>query len=111
MAGNQELEQAKGNVEEAAENLQQEVQTDIEKMTTAIEQLKVAGTDLFAEEIKNLQIKIENAKAEAAAAVDRAVDDAKVAEQNFVQKYGAGITRAVGIALLVLIASRVFGVI
>lgn len=26
MAGNQELEQAKGNVEEAAENLQQEVQ-------------------------------------------------------------------------------------
>lgn len=87
------------------------VKEDIVKMEMALEQLKAAGTDLLADEIKNLQVRIENAKAEAAAAVDQAADDVKTAEQNFVQKYGATITRAMGITLLALIAGRVFGVI
>lgn len=46
-------------------------------MQVEIEHLKEIGADLFAEEIRNLQIKIENAKAEIAAAVDQAVDDVK----------------------------------
>ena len=91
--------------------MNEKIQQDIEKMQVEIEHLKEIGEDLFAEEIKNLQIKIENAKAEIAAAVDQAVDDIKAAEQNFVQKYGVAITRAVGITLLALIAGRVFGVI
>ncbi len=91
--------------------MNKKIQQDIEKMQVEIEHLKEIGEDLFAEEIKNLQIKIENAKAEIAAAVDQAVDDIKAAEQNFVQKYGVAITRAVGITLLALIAGRVFGVI
>ena len=91
--------------------MNKKIQQDIEKMQAEIEHLKEIGEDLFAEEIKNLQIKIENAKAEIAAAVDQAVDDIKAAEQNFVQKYGVAITRAVGITLLALIAGRVFGVI
>ena len=90
--------------------MNEQIKMDIEKMQAEIEHLKEIGADLFAEEIKNLQIKIENAKAEIAAAVDQAADDVKAAEQNFVQKYGATITRAAGIALLALIASRVFGV-
>ena len=91
--------------------MDEKIQQDIEKMQVEIEHLKEIGEDLFAEEIKNLQIKIENAKAEIAAAVDQAADNVKAAEQNFVEKYGATITRAAGIILLALIAGRVFGVI
>ena len=87
------------------------VKENIEKLETALEQLKAAGADLFADEIENLQVRIENAKAEAAAAVDELAGQVKAAEQNFVQKYGANITRATGIAILALIAGRVFGVI
>lgn len=71
----------------------EEIKNDIAKMESAIEQLKVAGEDLFAEEIKNLQTKIENAKAEAENKI-------VTAEQNFVQKYGQVIAHAVEIVFL-----------
>ena len=71
----------------------EEIKNDITKMENAIEQLKVSGADLFAEEIKNLQAKIENAKVEAENKI-------VTAEQNFVQKYGQVIARAVEIVFL-----------
>ena len=91
--------------------MNKKIQQDIEKMQAAIEQLKNLGEELFSDQIAVLQNKIDDLKAEAAAAVDELAGQVKAAEQNFVQKYGAAITRAVGITLLALIAGRVFGVI
>ena len=91
--------------------MNEKIQQDIEKMQAAIEQLKAGGEELFADQITAIQANIDTLKAEAAAAVEELAGQVKAAEQNFVQKYGAAITRAVGITLLALIASRVFGVI
>ena len=71
--------------------MNEQIKQDIEKMKAAMEQLKVAGSDLFAEEIKNLQAKIENAEAEAAAEVNKVETAATTIEQTFVQKYGANV--------------------
>ena len=87
------------------------VREDITKMEAALEQLKAAGTDLFADEIKNLQAKIENAEKELATAVDEAATAAKGVEQTFVQKYGANVVKGVELVLLGLIAGRILGVI
>ena len=91
--------------------MNKKIKQDIEKMQAAIEQLKNLGEELFSDQIAVLQNKIDDLKAEAAAAVDELAGQVKAAEQNFVQKYGAAITRATGITLLALIAGRVFGVI
>ena len=87
------------------------VREDITKMEAALEQLKAAGTDLFADEIKNLQAKIENAEKELATAVDEAATGVKEVEQTFVQKYGANVVKGVELVLLGLIAGRILGVI
>jgi hypothetical protein len=89
----------------------EEIQADLEKMKAASEQLKTAGADLFAEEIKNLQTKIENAEKELATLVEQGIVKVKEVEQTFVQKYGTGIVRGVEIVLLVAIAARLFRVI
>lgn len=91
--------------------MSEQIKQDIEKMKAAIEQLKVTGADLFAEEIKNLQTKIKNAEAEAAAEVDKVETAAAVIEQTFVQKYGANVVKGVELVLLGLIAGRILGVI
>ena len=91
--------------------MNEKIKMDIEKTEAAIVQLKTIGEELFADQIAVLQNKIDDLKAEAAAAVDELAGQVKATEQNFVQKYGVAITRAVGIALLALIAGRVFGVI
>ena len=65
---------------------------NITKMEAALEQLKAAGADLFADEIKNLQVRIENAKAEATAEVEKAVDEVNHINQNFIEKYGAYVS-------------------
>ena len=89
----------------------EEIQADIEKMKAASEQLKTAGADLFAEEIKNLQTKIENAEKELATALEKGTAEVKEVEQTFVQKYGTEIVKGVEIILLVVIAARLFGVV
>ena len=81
---------------------------NITKMEAALEQLKAAGADLFADEIKNLQVRIENAKAEATAEVEKAVDEVNHINQNFIEKYGAGIARAIEIGLLVAVLYKLF---
>ena len=91
--------------------MNEQIKQDIEKMKAAMEQLKAAGSDLFAEEIKNLQTKIENAEAEAAAEVDKVETAAAVIEQTFAQKYGDKVVKGVELALLGLIAGRILGVI
>ena len=77
------------------------VQNDIAKMEAAIAQMQAAGADLFSEEIKNLQIKIANAKTEAETAV-------ATVKQSIVQKYGTGAAHVVEIVLLVTILYKLF---
>lgn len=77
------------------------VKNDITKMEAAIARMKTAGADLFSEEIKNLQVKIENAKTEAETAV-------VTVEQSIVQKYGTFAAHAVEIVFLAVILYKVF---
>jgi hypothetical protein len=91
--------------------MNEQIKQDIEKMKAASEQLKTAGADLFSEEIKNLQTKIENAEKELAATVDGATTEVKEVEQTFVQEYGADIVKGTELILLALIAGRILGVI
>lgn len=84
------------------------VKENIAKMEAALEQLKEAGADLFADEIKNLQVRIENAKAEVAVDVEKVVDEVNHINQNFVEKYGAGVARAIEIGLLVAVLYKLF---
>jgi len=77
------------------------VKNDIAKMEAAIAQMQAAGADLFSEEIKNLQVKIANAKAEAETAIT-------TVEQSIVQKYGTFAAHAVEIVFLAVILYKVF---
>jgi len=91
--------------------MDEKIKQDIEKMEAAIVQLKAGGEELFADQIAALQNKIDALKAEAAAVVDQVANEVKIAEQNFVQKYGAAIVKGVELVLLGLIAGRILGVI
>ena len=93
------------------------IQADIEKIESAIAQLKEAGEDLFSEEIANLNLKLDNAKAEAEklatdaqANVQQAVTELKTVEQSFAQKYGQAAAHGVEIILLGVIAGKLLGV-
>ena len=113
MAENQELEQAKGKVEEAAENLQQEVQTDIERMQDAVGKLRAAGEELFAQQIKEIETKIEvekeriAAQAEAAKkAVTATIDQV---EETVTNKYGKKAWEIIKAVALAAILYGLFG--
>jgi len=99
-------EQAIGNGETIVDS--ESIKTDIKKMEVAIEQLQAAGSDLFTEEIKNLQIKIVNAKVELENKLTAGTEEIKEIEQGFIQKYGAGAARVVEIVLLVIILYKLF---
>ena len=88
--------------------MNEQIKQDIEKMKVAIEQMKAAGEDLFSEEIKNLQVKLENAEKELNSESEKVVEVSNQKEQSFVQKYGAGTARIVEIVLLGLILYRLF---
>ena len=88
--------------------MNEQIKQDIEKMKAAIEQMKAAGEDLFSEEIKNLQVKLENAEKELNSESEKVVEVINQKEQSFVQKYGAGTARIVEIILLGLILYRLF---
>lgn len=77
------------------------VKNDIAKMEAAIAQMQATGADLFSEEIKNLQVKIANAKAEAENTIS-------TVEQSIVQKYGTGAAHVVKIVLLGTILYKLF---
>lgn len=98
-------DQAINEVEKTTET--DAIQTDIEKMEVALAQLQAAGADLFAEEIKNLQIKIENAKKEAAAQAEALATEVEVKveeiHEGIVRKYGNGIAHAIEIGLLIMV--------
>lgn len=107
MEGNQGLEQAKGKVEEAADNLQQEVQTDIERMQAAVEKLRAAGEDLFTQQIKEIETKIEVEKKRIAAQAEAAKKDVAATidqvEETMTSKYGKKaweILKAVALAAI-----------
>ena len=88
--------------------MNEQIKQDIEKMKAAIEQMKSAGEDLFSEEIKNLQVKLENAEKELNSESEKVVETVNQKEQSFAQKYGAGTARIVEIILLGLILYRLF---
>ena len=88
--------------------MDEKIKQDIEKMEAAIVQLKTLGEELFADQIAVLQNKIENAKAEATAEVEKAVDEVNHINQNFIEKYGAGVARAIEIGLLVAVLYKLF---
>ena len=88
--------------------MNKKIQQDIEKMQAAIEQLKNLGEELFSDQIAVLQNKIDDLKAEAAVEVEKAVDGVNHINQNLVEKYGAGVARAIEIGLLVAVLYKLF---
>lgn len=88
--------------------MSEDVKANIAKMEAAIAQLKAGGEDLFADQIAEVQAKIDSLKAEAAAEVEKVVEVVNQTEQTFAQKYGAGTARAVEIVLLALILYKLF---
>ncbi len=88
--------------------MDEKIKQDIEKMEAVIVQLKTLGEELFADQITALQNKIDTLKAEAAAEVEKAVDGVNHINQNFVEKYGAGVARAIEIGLLVAVLYKLF---
>ena len=88
--------------------MNKKIKMDIEKMQAAIEQLKAGGEELFADQIAALQKKIDDLKAEAASEVEKAVDGVNHINQNLVEKYGAGVARAIEIGLLVAVLYKLF---
>jgi hypothetical protein len=87
--------------------MNEQIKQDIEKMKAAIEQLKASGEDLFAEEIKNLQTKIENAEKEAAAAAENTVQQTEQAASSWWVAHRSDIFNAIEIAALVYIVVRI----
>ena len=88
--------------------MNKKIQQDIEKMQAAIEQLKNIGEELFSDQIAALEKKIDDLKDEAVAEVEKAVDGVNHINQNLVEKYGAGIARAIEIGLLVAVLYKLF---
>ena len=86
-------------------------QTDLGKLEAALDQLKAAGEDLFADQIKEIESKIADEKAKVEAEAEKVVEAAKEIEQTFIQKYGANVVKGVELVLLGLIAGRILGVI
>ena len=85
------------------------VQEDITKMEQALEQLKAAGTDLFADEITALQGRINVATDELAAAAEEATQDAITAKHkadSWWVEHRNDIYQAVEIVALVYIIYR-----
>ena len=88
--------------------MNEKIKMDIEKMQAAIVQLKAGGEELFSDQIAVLQNKIDDLKAEAVVEVEKAVDGVNNINQNLVEKYGAGVARAIEIGLLVAVLYKLF---
>ena len=88
--------------------LSAEEQTDLEKLQAALQTLKQTGETLFADQIAEIESKIEEEKAKVEAETEKVVEVAIQTEQSFVQKYGAGTARTIEIVLLGLILYKLF---
>jgi len=82
--------------------------TDLEKLQAALKTLKQAGEMLFADQIAEIESKIEEEKAKVEAETEKVVEVGTQTEQSFVQKYGAGTARTIEIVLLGLILYKLF---
>ena len=80
----------------------------VKQAEAAIEQLKKAGEDIFADQIAEIENKINEAKQEAAAEIEIVAEEVEEVKQNFIEKYGAGAARAVQIIILALILYKLF---
>ncbi|WP_196595469.1 hypothetical protein [Pectinatus frisingensis] len=82
------------------------IKADILKMKTAKSDLEAKGANLFADEIKNLEQKIENAEKELAAKTEETVTTAETEVSSWWDKHRTDIFNVVKIAALIYIAVR-----
>ena len=113
-----DMEEKKEKIEVEAEaeakDMRAEVTSDIERMQAAVDQLTNAGSDLFAQQIKELEtkIKLEKEKAEAAAAAQQATADVaevKHEADSWWVSHRNDIYQVLEIAALVYLICRVAG--
>ena len=85
------------------------VQKDLERINTAIDQLKAASEDLFADEIATLEARAQVIATKIEEETNELTTEIKAIEQTFVQKYGQAAAHAVEILLLAVIAGKLLG--
>ena len=82
------------------------IRADIEKMKAAIVDMQEKGESLFAEEIKNLQQKINNAEDELKAAAENKINEVQTEVDSWWNKHKVDIFNYGKIAVLIYIAYR-----
>jgi hypothetical protein len=87
------------------------VQTDLQKIETAINDLKESGEALFTDEIEALEEKKDKLIAEAEAKLKETETEIVTAEKTFIQKYGSAIVNGVEIVLMAVIIGKLFNLI
>ena len=99
--------------EAEAEDMRAEVTSDIERMQAAVDQLTNAGSDLFAQQIKELETKIklekEKAAVIAAAAQSEAEKEVKIVKDKVTMSYGLKAWEICKMIALVAIIYGLFG--
>ena len=105
-----DMEEKKEKIEVEAEDMRVEVTSDIERMQAAVDQLTNAGSDLFAQQIKELETKIklekEKAAAIAAAAQSEAEKEVKIVKDKVTMSYGL---KAWEICKMIALAAIIYG--
>ena len=105
-----DMEEKKEKIEVEAEDMRAEVTSDIERMQAAVDQLTNAGSDLFAQQIKELETKIklekEKAAAIAAAAQSEAEKEVKIVKDKVTMSYGL---KAWEICKMIALATIIYG--
>lgn len=105
-----DMEEKKEKIEVEAEDMRAEVTSDIERMQAAVDQLTNAGSDLFAQQIKELETKIklekEKAAAIAAAAQSEAEKEVKIVKDKVTMSYGL---KAWEICKMIALAAIIYG--
>jgi flagellar hook-length control protein FliK len=87
------------------------VQTDLQKIETAINDLRTAGNSLFTDEIEALEEKRDKLIAEAEAKLKEVETEIEEAEKTFIQKYGSAIVNGVEIILMIVVIGKLFNLI
>ena len=105
-----DMEEKKEKIEVEAEDMRAEVTSDIERMQAAVDQLTNAGSDLFAQQIKELETKIklekEKAAVIAAAAQSEAEKEVKIVKDKVTMSYGL---KAWEICKMIALAAIIYG--
>ena len=105
-----DMEEKNEKIEVEAKELRKAVTSDIERMQAAVDQLTNAGSDLFAQQIKELETKIklekEKAAVIAAAAQSEAEKEVKIVKDKVTMSYGL---KAWEICKMIALAAIIYG--